>query len=519
MDPEPTLGVIFFMAVKVISATEQVPEGRCLPTIDYEPLGYEDRGSKPEWHDHIWGASTCAFPGCPSRKTVQIDFWESEASAPGFLAARGTGKTLSGAAKTLKNVLTFGADALIIAPRYDQVRAVLVKKYLELIPKELIWCPPGAHPYHETHKTIILKNLEALAGGVDEPGATLWFRSGDEPEMIEGFTVGTVHLDEAARMAELVYQLALPCRRDPRGPGQIIMTTTPPGGRNHWVNQKWGNGHWQEGERQGFSIINPSPNCPAWNLILGDNYALSEKDRAEIMEGLDPDSPIGQQQLFGRVVDFAGLVFECFKPEMHVKTMPEDFIKVAGGIDRASLGGTTAVGLMGKMPSGRVYSFFEWGKQHCDTQDLVQILAPLVREWGHKGLLFYMDPDPQHEAEIQLLQSLGLPVVRAAKKDQMDTGIRLMWRWMRPQGDGLPGYYISPACPMTIGQYQSWSFVEGKGPGGTFSYEDGERRGKDYIDKERYEMMGLLTQTSQAGQKINWTVRGKPLYPKVGRAV
>jgi len=205
--------------------------------VHYDPLGYEK-------------ACGC---GCGQKdapyETVQIDFWESEAFSPAFIAARSTGKTLTGAAKTFKNVLKYRSDALVVGPRYEsQVRAVLVPKYLEIIPKELIWQPPGAQKYHETQKCIVIKDLEALAQGKEEPGCTIWFRSGDQPDTIEGFTVGTVHLDEAARMDEMVYGLALPCLRHPKGPGQIFITTTPPAGVRHWVNKRWGNGRRTEVE-------------------------------------------------------------------------------------------------------------------------------------------------------------------------------------------------------------------------------------------------------------------------------
>ncbi len=167
--------------------------------IDYEPLGYED--------------------GAPYH-TVQEDFWDSEAFSPAFLAARGAGKTMAGAAKNLKNMLLHGSNSLVVGPRYEsQVRAVLVPTYLEVIPKELLF-----QPYHETHKSLLLCDLHALARNKREPGQTIWFRSGDEPETVEGFTVGTVNLDESARMDKAGYGLALGCSSDSKGADQIITT-------------------------------------------------------------------------------------------------------------------------------------------------------------------------------------------------------------------------------------------------------------------------------------------------------
>jgi len=107
---------------------------------------------------------------------------------------------------------------------------------------------------------------------------------GAEAPVLDGFTVGTVHLDEAARMDELVYGLALPCLRHKKGPGQLFVTTTPPAGVRHWVNRRWGNGMRRDVDgRKGTLITNSDPNSPAWSLVLDDNYGVF---RALINRGL-----------------------------------------------------------------------------------------------------------------------------------------------------------------------------------------------------------------------------------------
>jgi len=443
--------------------------------------------------------------------TVQIDFYESKESSPAFIAARGAGKTLTGAGKTFTNVLTHGSNALIVGPRYTtQVRHILVEKYLEIIPREFIWAPAGARLYHESLHVITLKDLSTIKDDPGEPGAKLFFCSGDEPDTIEGFTVGTVHLDEAGRMHEDVYGLALGCCRDPRGPGQIIITCTPPFNRQHWVNVKWGNGKWSEVEgKHGRKITNPNPQFPAWNMVWTDNYLLPEHWR-EMLEGLDPNTPFGRQQMLGEPVDLAGLVYDEFDPDLHEKLMPREFVRVAGGIDRAALGGTTAIKTIGLMPSGRVYSFFEWGKQHADLyEDVAAAAFQLQKEYP--SIIFHMDPHPQGEVEIATLRHMGLNVVRAAKKEYMDAGVRLIKRYLHKRADGMPGYYISPDCPRTIAEFQSWTYKQGReGIGGAMiSYEDVERRGKDFLDAERYAMVGLLRSDAGPPREIIWTVRGR----------
>jgi len=437
--------------------------------VPYLPLGYE--------------------PGAPC-ETAQIDFWESTAFSPAFLAARGAGKTLSGAAKTLKNILEFGSNALVVGPRYEsQVRAVLVEKYLELIPKELIWCPPGARPYHETHKVIYLVDPKTILHKEPSPGPQIWFRSGDEPDTIEGFTVGTVHLDEAGRMVEEVFGLALGCLRDPRGPGQIIVTCTPPFGRLHWVNRKWGNGRWEElKDRKGRQIINSNPEYPAWNMIWTDNYKLTEYWRKNIEEGLNLDSAIGRQQLLGEPVDVTGIVYADFDPRLHVQTRPDEFIRIVGGIDRA-LSGVTAVVLAGQDKPGRTHWFHEWGKRNCDLEELGLHLLGLQQQYPQ--LWFEADPRPGGEMELESLRQLGVRVYRADKRDMLDVGVKLIWRLLRVDATGMPGLFVREWLSRTISQMQSWSFTEGADMGAAISYHEVEKHNRDFIDAARYATMAL----------------------------
>jgi hypothetical protein len=190
--------------------------------------------------------------------------------------------------------------------------------------------------------------------------------------------------------------------------------------------------------------------------------------------------------------------------------MPEDFVRVRGGIDRGALSGVTAIKAIGKMPSGRLYSFFEWSQHQATLSDVGCVCVGIQERYP--GIIWDMDPHPQGEREIATLYANGIRVQRAAKKDMLDVGVRRMWDYLRVRADGLPGYFISPACPQTIAEYQSWSFC-GSQPAGEISYQDVEKHGKDHLDAERYCLVGLTSgqDPDAEPQEVSWTVHGKPV--------
>lgn len=449
--------------------------------VPFQPLGYEEDAPY---------------------QTVQIDFWESEARTPAMVGAARLGKTMTGAGKMLANVLRHQTNGLIIGPTWRQTEDIALAELLKILPRELVYLTADGGVFHHTRQLVQLLDLKALAKGEKKPGPVIHCRSGEDPKAIYGFTCGTVWQDEAALQPEETFGAAVARCSDP--PWQLFATFTPKGGRRNWANQKWALGLKSPVEaRRGVRYANPDPQSPAWNMIYTDNYKMSDEWREMQETNIGLDTAYGRQELLGEVVDFAGLVFDMFDPKTHVKQMPEEFVRVAGGIDRAALGGTTAIKVIGLMPSGRVYSFFEWGKQHADISDIASVCSSLMVDPRCRGIVFHMDPHPQGEVEIASLQHWGIPVMRAAKKDQLDPGIRLMWSYLRVKADGLPGYFISPACPQTIAEYQSWCYVEGRG-GGMISYEDVERRGKDFIDAERYAFMGLFGSQSAPPPAVQW---------------
>jgi hypothetical protein len=476
-----------------------------LPFYDYfEPLGAEPDAPYP---------------------TVQMDFWDSKALSPALIGAARCGKTMTGAGKTFATVieqLELGSvcNALVVGPRWDEVRAVLVEEFLKIVPRDLVSLTSDGKIFHETRKEIRLLDLAALARGKKVPGPIIWFRSGEDPKALYGYTCGVVLMDEAGQMVE---ECLVACSsRLSQNPSRLFATFTPYGGTQHWANKKWAlgaqfpvigeAGRWEGVEHRGTRIANPDPESPAWHMIYTDNYTLPEAWRRQQEINIGVDTPRGRQQLLGQVVDFGGTVFgDYFDTKIHVKQMPEEFKRVAGGLDRAALGGTTAIKVVGLQPSGRLYSCFEWGKKHASLEDIASVCAELQHRYP--GIVFHCDPHPQGEWEIGTLRAHGIRISRAAKKDMLDFGVRLIWRYMRVQGDGLPGYHISPANPRTIVQYQTWGFIEGKA-GGEVTYDVVQRGPKDFIDAERYAIVGLLTAGAGQRREIDWRgADGKSAYP------
>lgn len=457
--------------------------------IPYQPLGYEDRAPY---------------------ETVQIDFWETEADTPALVGASRSGKTMTGAGKGLRNTLREWQEhkrlvnGFVVGPRWDEVRGVLVEEYLKVIPPDLVWKTADGGIFHETQKVIRLVDFNALREGRREPGPLIYYRSGEDPKAIYGFTCGWVHQDEAAQMVQEVMGASVERCSDP--PNQLFATFTPQGGRRHWANQKWALGQKQLVDgRRGLKIVNNDPQSPAWLMIYTDNYTLDEAWRRMVEANLGLDTAYGRQELFAEVMDVEGLVYPMFDP-VHVRPAPEGFTQISGGIDRA-LSGITAVSLVGLDLAGRTWCFHEWGERAANITDVALHCVGLQQRYP--GLWFDADPAPSAEIELATLRNLGVNIRRAQKKDMLDVGVKLIRERLNVQLDGLPGMFFADHCKETIAQMQSWCFIKGVEGGIEVTSDKVERFHRDHIDAMRYAVMGLFRQPFAADIPVHWTVRGR----------
>ncbi len=154
-----------------------------------------------------------------------VNFLQSQAKLSMFIGGVRSSKTFTGAVKgCLIALQTPNSLGLVIAPTYSMVRDVMVKTYIDILTLFFGLQQGTDFTFHKSNH-----HLHIIGGG------DILFRSGENPERLEGITADWFHLDEAAQMSEKVYKICLDRTSRPltlpRGYGWI--TTTPKG--QNWV--------------------------------------------------------------------------------------------------------------------------------------------------------------------------------------------------------------------------------------------------------------------------------------------
>ncbi len=158
----------------------------------------------------------------------QVRVIRSKSEEIAFVAGVRAGKTHVGAQKMIERLLTHpGASAIVTAPSYRVMEVATLPTYDKVFPAELI----------KTRRTRPYPVWGLHTGG------QIHFFSTDKPEMIVGFEVAFVHMDEASLSPYAAY---VNCKkrmsqRDKNGkayPHQLWVTTTPR--QLNWIYNEFG---------------------------------------------------------------------------------------------------------------------------------------------------------------------------------------------------------------------------------------------------------------------------------------
>lgn len=140
-----------------------------------------------------------------------------------MIAGMGSGKTGGAAAKALIGTLqNNGAPTLVIEPVYSMFASVFLPEFARVCEEAGVrW------KFNKQDKIITI---------FDGPRKLQIFcRSAERPELIIGFNVGLVIIDEAANVPEAIFHRAVQRARDRRAPVvQVVIVTTPEG--FNWVH-------------------------------------------------------------------------------------------------------------------------------------------------------------------------------------------------------------------------------------------------------------------------------------------
>lgn len=227
---------------------------------------------------------------------VQYDFHHSNALYRGFVGGIGSGKSWIGAYDLLKRAMRPEmANRLFLccAPTYTLMRDASQRTLIQLaeelgVVKEIYKQPPE----------LVLNN-----------GATIIFRSGEDPEKLRGPNISGIWLDEASLMTKDVWDICIGRLREGGQAGFITATFTPKG-MSHWSYEIFG-----KGDR---------PNTVLFRSKTMDNPFLPGEFINAVKESYDDNN--ARQELDGEFISMSGVEWpnEYFGEHIWVDKFPED---------------------------------------------------------------------------------------------------------------------------------------------------------------------------------------------------
>lgn len=139
-------------------------------------------------------------------------------------------------------------------------------------------------------------------------GATIRFRTADDPDRMRGPNLSGVWLDEASQMVQAAFDICIATLREGGEFGWLSATFTPRG-RQHWTYEIFGTGR---------------PDSDLIRARTKDNPFLPPEFFEIIKRQYGENTPLAMQELGGEFVDGGGLMFnrKWFEDKV-VEAMPE----------------------------------------------------------------------------------------------------------------------------------------------------------------------------------------------------
>jgi predicted phage terminase large subunit-like protein len=292
-----------------------------------------------------------------------MEFRQSNALYRGFVGGRGAGKTWIGAYDLLRRAKP-GKTYLVASPTYTVLHDTTLVTFADLAQRLGLWRSVRLSP---------APNLRLAKG------ATVRFRSADDPERMRGPNLSGVWLDEGSQMHEDAYKICIASLRE-RGEQGWLSATFTPKGLTHWTYDVFGKQP-------------PRPDTALFHAKTGDN-PFNPPDFAATL-ARQYAGQWARQELGGEFVSLEGAEWpaEYFPESIWFTTWPEDFTERAMALD-PSRGREQHKRKEGKLPD---YSAFVWGGR--DRQGVVWVDANLdqardVSRIVEDGIGLYRDFGP-----------------------------------------------------------------------------------------------------------------------------
>lgn len=240
-------------------------------------------------------------------------FHESKARFRILAAGRRWGKTQAACYEAVQTaIIKPGAVVWIVAPIFGQAM-ISWRMIRQFMPLHLV------KDYHLTEKYVELKN-----------GATLWIKSGDNPDNLRGEGLDFLVVDEASMIREEVWQALRPALSDKQGRAVIISTPKA----HNWFYELF-----TRGQDQAY------PDYQSWRLPTAANPYILPEEIEEAKRTL-PEL-VFRQEFLAEFLDDIGAVFRgirrCIGGELRDPTPNESYIM---GVDLAKYSDFTVISVM-----------------------------------------------------------------------------------------------------------------------------------------------------------------------------
>jgi predicted phage terminase large subunit-like protein len=201
----------------------------------------------------------------------QAEFLDAPDAIVGFVGGRGAGKTWIGAYRLCIRAEP-GKTYLVIAPTYTMLRDICWPVFLE-----------QARRLRFLRDTI-RSRLAVILGN----GATILFRSADQPDRLRGINAAGAWIDEASLVSREVYDVVLMTLR--QTPGAWLACTFTPKGKSHWTYEVFGV------PRPGVRTVHART---AENPFLPSDFVRRVQDQTTDL--------LARQELEGEFIDLSGV--------------------------------------------------------------------------------------------------------------------------------------------------------------------------------------------------------------------
>lgn len=236
---------------------------------------------------------------------TQLAFRQSQALYRGFVGGRGSGKTWVGAYDLLMRAKP-GRTYMIASPTGVLMQDTTFPTVRQIAQDLGLWGKIKHTPYPTLTTTT---------------GATIRFRTADDPEKLRGPNLSGVWLDEASLMDQAAYDIAIACLREAGEQGWLSATFTPKG-LTHWTYEIFGQ-------------IPPKQNTELFRCTTNDNPFLPAEFEATLKGQYGEGSRFALQELGGQFVSMEGVEWppEFFGPHIWFDEWPGDLVLKVMALD------------------------------------------------------------------------------------------------------------------------------------------------------------------------------------------